>query len=306
MPGGLENTAPEIMSRLLELLASGNVLLMDGAMGTELQKQGLVDGECAELWNLSRPEPIRAIQAAYREAGATSLLTNTFQANPAALSKHGLGFRWEEINRAASSLARSTGGADAIVLADVGPGIGLALDESETYRRFVRSFTQADGLLLETQSSCADLERVLRGRDHADPADQLPVLFSVTYHRDAGGRIGTWEEKQPPEYYAERADQLGADALGVNCGRDMDLPAIIEVVRRYRRVTSLPLFARPNAGTPERVGKQWVYPRGPEQMAARLPELLEAGVSMLGGCCGTTPEYIAAFRARLEGRRCPE
>jgi 5-methyltetrahydrofolate--homocysteine methyltransferase len=294
------------MSRLLELLASGNVLLMDGAMGTELQKQGLLEGECAELWNLSRPERTRAIHVAYREAGATCLLTNTFQANPAALSKHGLGSRWEEINRAASSLARSAAGADALVLADVGPGIGLPLDELETYRRFLRSFAEADGLLLETQSNCADLERVLRGRDHADTADRLPVLFSVTYHSDAGGRIDTWEEKQPPEYYAECAAQLGADALGVNCGRDMHLPAIIEVIRRYRRVTSLPLFARPNAGTPERVGNRWVYPRGPEQMAAYLPDLLEAGVSMVGGCCGTTPEYIVAFRARMEGRRCPE
>jgi len=89
-------------------------------------------------------------------------------------------------------------------------------------------------------------------------------------------------------------------ALGVNCGRDIGMEDVIEIIRRYRNVTDLPLFARPNAGTPKRVGKRWVYPHTPAAMAARLPELLEAGVAMLGGCCGTTPEHIAAFRPIVE------
>jgi methionine synthase I (cobalamin-dependent) len=83
------------------------------------------------------------------------------------------------------------------------------------------------------------------------------------------------------------------------------MPAILEVVRRHRRVTSLPLFARPNAGTPARLGNSWVYPCRPEQMAAYLPKLLEAGVSLIGGCCGTTPEHIAAFRMQMEREPCP-
>ena len=92
-------------------------------------------------------------------------------------------------------------------------------------------------------------------------------------------------------------------ALGVNCGRDIGMDETIEIVRRYRDHTDLPLFARPNAGTPKQKGKRWVYPQSPEMMAERLPELLEAGVSMVGGCCGTTPDHIAAIARRVSAYR---
>jgi 5-methyltetrahydrofolate--homocysteine methyltransferase len=275
---------------------------MDGAMGTELQRHGLAAGECGELWNLTHPERVQRIHTAYRHAGASCLVTNTFQANPAALGKHGLQSRWEDINRAAGELARSAAGTEALVLADIGPGIGLPLQEPTIYRQFAQSFGSADGLLLETQSSITDLERLVRGRDRADEQGRLPILFCVTYLRDASGQIVTWEEKQPPEYYAERATELGVDAVGVNCGREIDMQAVIEITRRYRRVTNLPLLARPNAGTPVPIDGRWVYPRGPEEMAGQLPELLAAGAIMIGGCCGTTPEYIAAFRSVLTAR----
>ena len=94
--------------------------------------------------------------------------------------------------------------------------------------------------------------------------------------------------------------EIGVSALGVNCGRDIGMDDIIEIVRRYRQVTDLPLFARPNAGTPVCEGDRWVYPLTPAEMARRLPELLEAGISMVGGCCGTTPEHIAAMRPVVE------
>src|SRR5439155_108011 len=170
------------MSRFREALQSGRVLLMDGAMGTELQRAGLQPGECGEFWNLTKPEAVRAIHEAYVDAGARCLLTNTFQANPTALAKHGKSEQLESINRA---------------------------------------------------------------------------------------------------------------ALGVNCGREIGMSEIIQIVRRYRQVTDLPLFARPNAGTPERSAKRWLHPQTPADMAARLPELLETGLAMIGGCCGTTPAHIA-------------
>jgi 5-methyltetrahydrofolate--homocysteine methyltransferase len=95
---------------------------------------------------------------------------------------------------------------------------------------------------------------------------------------------------------AHWANGCGIAALGVNCGKDIGMDEIIEIIRQYRKVTDLPLFARPNAGTPTKKGKRWVYPLTPKEMAARLPELLEAGVCMVGGCCGTTPAHIAAMR----------
>ena len=124
------------------------------------------------------------------------------------------------------------------------------------------------------------------------------VLLSLTYQRDPKGKIVTLSSHSP-EWFAKRAKDWGVAALGVNCGRDMDMSDIIEIIRRYRQVTDLPLFARPNAGTPTKQDGRWVWPHSAESMAARLPELIEAGACMVGGCCGTTPEYIAAFRRVL-------
>jgi methionine synthase I (cobalamin-dependent) len=123
----------------------------------------------------------------------------------------------------------------------------------------------------------------------------LPVLLSMTYQRETNGKISTLSG-HAPEWFARRAKNWGAVALGVNCGRDIGMTEIIEIVRRYRQETDLPLFARPNAGTPTKQGDRWVFPHTAEGMAARLPELIDAGATMIGGCCGTTPEYIAAFR----------
>jgi 5-methyltetrahydrofolate--homocysteine methyltransferase len=126
-------------------------------------------------------------------------------------------------------------------------------------------------------------------------AQEVPVLLSVTYRLTPAGVLTT-QGGQPPEVYGRLAQQYGAAALGTNCGRDIGMSELIEIIRRYRQVTDLPLFARPNAGTPVRTDNGLVYPQTPSEMAARLPELLEAGVTMVGGCCGTTPAHIAAFR----------
>jgi 5-methyltetrahydrofolate--homocysteine methyltransferase len=123
----------------------------------------------------------------------------------------------------------------------------------------------------------------------------LPVLLSLTYGPELGTQSG-----HPPEWFAERAGVWGVAALGVNCGREIDMAAMIAVVRRYRGATNLPLFARPNAGTPARQNGRWIYPHSPEVMAVRLPELLDAGAMLVGGCCGTTPEHIAAFRRVMD------
>jgi 5-methyltetrahydrofolate--homocysteine methyltransferase len=125
--------------------------------------------------------------------------------------------------------------------------------------------------------------------------EATPLLLSLTYRRAPSGQFVT-HSGHAPETYARHAEKHGVAALGVNCGRDIGMDDVIEIIRRYRDHTDLPLFARPNAGTPTREGERWVYPHTPQTMAERLPELLEAGVRMVGGCCGTTPAHIAAFR----------
>lgn len=294
------------MSRLLEVLQSGRVLLMDGAMGTELQRASLKPGESGEFWNITEPDRVRAIHQAYVDAGAQCLLTNTFQANPTALAKHGKSEHLEVINRSALQLARSVAGPHRFVLADIGP-VGEEW-RKQPLMQVVQSLRGADAVLLETQSDLQALWAIKYAYLPSLDAEGVPVLLSVSYHRTAQGMLTT-HGGQPPEVYGRLARQYGVAALGVNCGRDIGLDEIVEIITRYRRVTDLPLFARPNAGTPARVADRWIYPQTPEGMAARLPGVLEAGVAMVGGCCGTTPAHIAAFRPIVDNwnaRHCRE
>jgi 5-methyltetrahydrofolate--homocysteine methyltransferase len=280
------------MSRFLESLHSGRVLLMDGAMGTELQRAGIPEGECYELWNLTHPERVRAIHQAYVDAGAEVLLTNTFQANPLAFARRGLDSQLELIGQTSVQLARSVAGPDRFVLADIGP-IGKVPYRS--LAAMLGGLRDADALLVETASNRDDLMAICKCIEAERLTGLPPILFSWTFQRMPDGTLRTWKGTQPG-LCARRLRQSGNVALGVNCGRDIGMDAVIEIVRSYRAETDRPLFIRPNAGTPVREGDRWVYPHTPQQMAERLPELLEAGVSMVGGCCGTTPEHIAAFR----------
>jgi 5-methyltetrahydrofolate--homocysteine methyltransferase len=286
--------------RFRRALSTGHVLLMDGAMGTELQRLGLETGECAEAWNLSRPNQVRTIHSAYADAGARCHLTNTFQANPVALARHGLADQMPAIQRSALTLARSVCGPGAFVIGDVGPVMTppspREFPDPAEVRQTVHGLDAADALLLETCSS-PRVRYAVRWAER-DGAG-LPILLSLSYRKTAGGELRSLSS-HVPEWFARRARAYGIAALGVNCGRDIGMDEVIEIIRRYRRLTDLALFVRPNAGTPKRVGGHWVYPRSPADMAARLPELLEAGVAMVGSCCGTTPAHIAAFRPIVE------
>jgi 5-methyltetrahydrofolate--homocysteine methyltransferase len=285
------------MSRFLEALRSGRVLLMDGAMGTELQRAGIGSDECRELWNVTHPDRVQAIHRAYADAGAEVLLTNTFLANPTHLARFGLQDRLEEINRSALRLARKAAGRSRFVLASIGPSEGPEFTDFKTLARVLASLEDADGFLLETCSSPRALTAA-HYAFHRVVEMETPLLLSLTYRRSASGQLVT-HSGHTPETFARHAESHGVAALGVNCGRDIGMEDIIEIIRRYRAETDLPLFACPNAGTPTKEGERWIYPHAPETLAARLPELVEAGACTIGGCCGTTPEHIAAFRAVL-------
>jgi methionine synthase I (cobalamin-dependent) len=288
----------------LTALRSGRVLLMDGAMGTELQKAGLGESERGERWNVRHPDRVQAIHRAYVEAGATVLLTNTFQVHRSAEwgGEPGTSLPWPHdecyglpgLLWSAHALARAAGGPERIILADFGPMVvppsGREFTDLKALARMLTATSRADAVLWETCST----PRARWAVRYAPGFTNKPVLLSLTYLRR--NRNLSTASGHSPEWFAERASRWGAAALGVNCGRDTGMDEVIEIVRRYRKTTDLPLFARPNAGTPRQEGKRWAYPWTPKAMAARLPELLEAGVCMVGGCCGTTPAHIAAFR----------
>jgi 5-methyltetrahydrofolate--homocysteine methyltransferase len=279
------------MSRLVEALHSGRVLVMDGAMGTELQRLGLREGESPELWNLTHPERVASVHRAYLEAGAEVLLTNTFQANPEALARHGLRDRMAEIWQSAMESARLFTDPAPLVLADIGPFESMDHSEQRALLDLARS---ADGLLLETWTllPAGRTYFAICGQNRIGTGPRLPLLLSFTYGREDGphGRFAGALTA------AVAADTLEVTALGANCGAEIDMDDLLTIVRIYRQNTDLPLFIRPNAGTPRRTASGWEYPRSPEYMADKLWPLLEAGVTMVGGCCGTTPAHIAALR----------
>lgn len=285
------------MSHFLEALHSDRILLMDGAMGTQLQRHGLRPGECYEAWNLSRPEIVRGIHQDYVEAGAVCVLTNTFQANPQALARFGLQDKLEAICAAAIALARAAAGPDRFVLASIGP-----LDVSggtEDLQRVLRALAAADAYVLETWTGDF-VQAVLCAADPAHNPLRKPVLLSLTYAgAGTAGQPYLPTTGQSAAAAAELAAALDLAALGVNCGRDMERTDLLAVLQTYRRHTQLPLFVRPNAGSPVRRREDWLYPLTPGQLADWLPALRAADIRMLGGCCGTTPAHIQALSVRL-------
>jgi 5-methyltetrahydrofolate--homocysteine methyltransferase len=281
------------MSRFVDALHSGRVLLMDGAMGTELQRRGLPDGVPPELWNLTHPEHVCAVHSAYRDAGAEILVTNTFQANPAALARHGLRDRLGDIWQAALTHARRP---SAFVLADIGPVAELGLHQCAMLLDHCRG---ADGLLFETWSPVEQLS-IFAHANGARNGPNLPLFVSFTYARPDKDDLPYTLNRVRAEECARFAEKLGAIAVGVNCGRELDMDDCRFIVSRYHAGTGLPTLIRPNAGTPHRTAAGWAYPHAPAAMADKLRPILEAGVTIVGGCCGTTPAHIAAFRRVID------
>ena len=277
------------MSTFLDALCSGRVLLMDGAMGTELFRAGVPREACLEELNLTRPELVQQVHRDYVEAGADVLVSNTFRANPENLALHHLQRKTLTIHEIALHLAREAA-AERPVLADIGP---LATDLRRQLATIFEGFANADGVLVETWSDPEQFGQL--SELNVAIGCCLPLLVSFSFHRSPKGQLRTYQDFSPVRC-AEIVMRYNGSALGVNCGTDIRLPELLEILDQYRSVTDLPLFVRPSAGTPKQIDGQWVYPETPESMAAWLPELFKAGVVMVGGCCGTTPAHIAAFR----------
>jgi 5-methyltetrahydrofolate--homocysteine methyltransferase len=278
-----------MLTRFRNALATGRVILMDGAMGTELIRRGLdPQAERSHDWNESHPDDVLDIHEAYVAAGATCLLTNSF-----------LAAREDTPSKSyvtSAQLARRAAGESRFTLLDLGAG-GTIYTVLLAIERSGNPLFGCDAILIETEGEFSHIQSYLEilafGRS--------PLLVSLCFQR-LRGKLVTTEDRQSPEDIARYAQVRREDflALGVNCGRDMGMDDIIEVVRRYRTVTDLPILARPNAGTPIRMGGRWVYPHSPSSMASRLPELIDAGATLIGGCCGTTPAHIAAFREVID------
>ena len=285
--------------QLAALLQKGPVLT-DGAWGTELQKRGLAAGQPPEAWNLTHPDEVLAVGRAYVEAGSRILLTNTFGANRIRLAEAGLADQVQILNRRGVELSRQAAGAGVAVFASIGP-TGKLLVAGEVTPEQVRSAFEeqaaalaeagADGLVVETMTNLEEARLALS----AAKSTGLPVVVCMVF--DSGRARDRTLMGETPETVARALEAAGADVLGANCGQGIE--GFVDLCRRFRAVTSLPLWMKPNAGLPEWVDGRPCYTTAPEAFATHALELRAAGADFLGGCCGTNPEFIRALGRAL-------
>jgi len=289
-------------------LTSNQVVVGDGAMGTELQRAGLAIGECGERWVLDHPDRLEKIHAAYVAAGSQAIITNTFGANRWVLARYGLDAEVETINRQAAAIARRAAGDRVAVLGDIGPfggflrplgEVGTAELEAEFVRQ-ARALLQggADGIIIETMSAIEEAGAAIRA---ARAAGAPFVIASLAFDRLANGAVRTMMGVSP-EQAAKAAASEGADAVGANCGTRMTTADFAEVTAAFAASATLPIMVQANAGSPELVDGRAVYRLTPQAFAEGMAEVVAAGARLVGGCCGTTPAHIEALAARVHGR----
>lgn len=278
-----------------ELLKRKKILISDGAWGTELIKYGFRHGECPEKWNADRPEIIKKIAKTYSDAGSDIVLTNTFGSNRIKLNKSGMGDLTDELNRRGAALSRESVTDDCLVFASVGSTgefvapLGTISEKEliETFEEQVRGLISADidGIAIETMSDLTEAKCALKAvRNNSD----LPVVVSMTFNNGPKG-FATIMGVKPIEASRE-LDSAGADIIGSNCGTGIH--DFIQICKLLRSGSDKPVWIKPNAGVPKLVDGKTLFSETPEDMAEYFFQLAEAGASIIGGCCGTTPEYI--------------
>ncbi len=295
--------------KLSSALRSGTVIC-DGAMGTELQRRGLGRGETPDSWNVTHPDRVKSVHQAYIQAGSQAILTNTFGANAMRSAKDGQ-YTVQQLNKAAVEVARDCAGQDVLVFGDMGPtGLedqlppyGTEPEETfyNTFREQAIALAEAgvDAILIETMSSLA--EAILAVRAAKENTD-LPVMCTMSFARPPASRPDDlrtlWGDALTD--IVDKLTQAGAEVLGSNCGDLVE--EMPQLARKMRELTDLPLLFEVNAGRPS-VDENYrsIYSLEPQGLADIISELVVAGANIVGGCCGTTPEHIAAIRKRLMG-----
>ena len=281
------------------LLAQGSVIT-DGAWGTELQKLGLPSGEHPDFWNLTHPDRVGEVASRYVAAGSTVILTNTFRSNRIALGARGEGVDVAGLNTEGVRISRKAASGRARVFASIGPSGKMLMSEEVTESELADAFAEqcralaeagADALLIETMSDIEEARIAAR----AARTTGLPVIVSMVF--DSGKDKDRTMMGSTPEQVARALAEAGADAIGANCG--LGIEGYIPVCARLRKASALPLWIKPNAGMPEMVDGRITYRTTPEEFARGSRDLERSGADFIGGCCGTTPEFIRAVSAAL-------
>ncbi|HBB93380.1 MAG TPA: methionine synthase [Bacteroidales bacterium] len=285
---------------ILDRLNAGGILISDGALGTMLQAAGLEPGICPETWNADFPEKVEAIARSYAEAGSDAVETNTFSCNRFKLRHYGLQDRVVELNRKAVEITRRAIGPDRIVLGSVGPtGILLMMgevSEEELYEGFKEQCVAlaeagADVICIETMTA---LDEAVIATRAAKENTHLEVITAMTFDKTIQGDFRTMMGVSPEEMVAA-LKEAGADIIGTNCGNGMEnMIPIVELIRKID--PTIPVLVHANAGLPHLHNGKNVFSETPDITASYVPQLIQAGANIIGGCCGTTPAHIRRMK----------
>lgn len=285
-----------------QLIENGPVIL-DGATGTNLQQAGMPVGVCPEQWIIEHPEVMIDLQRAYVEAGTQILLAPTFTANRIKLAEYGLADRMEEMNRRLVAITQEAAGGKALVAGDITmtgqqlyPMGDLPFEELVSVYREQMKILCAEGVDLFIVETMMSLQEARAAVIAAKETCDLPIVVSMTYNEDGRTLYGT-----DPVTAVVTLQSLGADAVGMNCSTGPK--EILEPIRKTAAYAEVPVLAKPNAGLPELENGITVYKTTPEEFAEVGVKLVEKGVSLIGGCCGTTPAHIKALAERVKGMK---
>jgi 5-methyltetrahydrofolate--homocysteine methyltransferase len=295
------------MRSFLVRVGAGETLCGDGAWGTQLMARGLEPGNAFEALNLERPEVLAEIAAAYVEAGADLVTTNTFGGSPLNLAGHGLAEKTEVLNRAAVDAVRSVAAGRAFVSGSVGPTGRILTPYGDTEPEVAaEGFSRQIGALVEAGADLICIETMMdleEARLAVEAArgcsSSIPVIATMTFNATPRGfftTMGTTVEQA-----CRVLVEAGADLVGSNCGNG--IAAMVDLAREFASHATVPVVIQSNAGLPEDRGGELHYPEGPDDMAARVGDLMDLGVAVIGGCCGTGPDHIRAIRAAVDRHR---
>jgi 5-methyltetrahydrofolate--homocysteine methyltransferase len=293
------------MISLLDRINKGDILLSDGAWGTFLHQKGLMAGTCPEEWNISHRREVGDIARSYIDAGADIILTNSFGGSRFKLNHYGFAGRVTEFNKAAAEISRDAAGSDHYVLGSIGPtGVILMMgevSEDELYQAFCEQALAlvsggVDAICIETMSA---LDEALLAVKAVKENTTCPVACTFTFEQTKQSDFRTMMGISPADMTRALTDAR-VDILGTNCGNGFK--RMINIVQEIRTLdAAIPVLVHANAGTPQVRDGETIFPETPQEMAALVPHLIDAGANIIGGCCGTTPSHIREI-AQLLGK----
>lgn len=292
------------MNAIFERLKNGEILVADGAMGTMLFERGLRPGDCPELLNLTKPEILEEIAKLYFEAGADIIQTNTFGGSPLKLAEYKIEDKCTEINASAVKCVRKVVGENSYISGSCGPSGRILKPYGDTEpQEILEGFklqidtlikTGVDLICIETMTDLREATIAVEAAKNINPG--VPVVASLTF------------DKIPKGYYTiigisikdavKGLEDAGADIIGSNCGNGID--NMIDIAKQMKELSDKPILIQSNAGIPENKNGDLIYPESPQYFQEKISELVEAGVSIIGGCCGTTPGHIKSIRKTVD------